>query len=313
MQVTLNSSRQPQTSPRHDDRLVFTSAFGFALIGTLTLLLLTQAVPTFVHSNATGSMSLLSLNRIAAQPINAPTTTPSRTTAGYVVTSNTSYFTHISGSWTVPPVWNVTPSNVSNMTGLFLGVGLGGYNASSSSFNSTFNWSVVPSIQFVGLRLQPGCVNATSCAGYAYGDIELDGTNLDGLQVNSIALGDNVTGSVTYSPLTGNLTGVLTDTTRNVTTQQSISARGWSHSSFSSAEWFATEYPRTQHGRDLPIISSTFTHCRATVAGQSHAIGAFGSIVKLRLVDYFPTGHTDMTVTGLTSRGESFSLVWKSR
>jgi peptidase A4-like protein len=132
----------------------------------------------------------------------------------------------------------------------------------------------------------------------------------------TVTPGDNFSGSLTFSPSTETVTANLAD----LSTGQSASSALPQPSTpiaFNTAGWVMISGGTPVPGGP-PVLNTlaefgvpiTFSHCSATVSGNTSTLSQFSSISRLTMVD--SSANTMATASHLASHGSSFMITWIS-
>jgi hypothetical protein len=225
--------------------------------------------------------------------------TTSTSGAGYVATVSSGEFTQVTAEWNQPAI-TCQPSLGGGKPAEFEGVTI---------TNATSGASVL-SMGGYFLFTVGGCGLGHGAPPYFAGWVQLGVTGLNGLF--PVTPGDKFSGSLTFSPSTGTVTANLTD----LSTGQSVSFALPQFSTpivFTVVGWIMTPgYPSpgvlgTLAEFNAPI---TFSHCSATVSGNTYAISQLSTVSRITMVD--SGGNMMATTSHLGKHGSSFKVTWVS-
>ncbi len=216
--------------------------------------------------------------------------TTSRGLAGYFATVSSGEFTQVTAEWNQPAITCQPSLGEAQIEG----EGVGIQDPTSSTVDLLFTGgSCTPLLGYA----------AAIFASAMPGPIVLSLT---------VAPGDKFSGTLTFSPSTGAVTAELTD----LSTGQSVSSALSQPSTpilFTVAGWFMfpggtpSGAPNALAEFNTPI---TFSHCSATVSGNTSSIAGFSNVSRLTLVD--GSGSTMATTSHLSRQGSSFKVIWIS-
>ncbi len=214
--------------------------------------------------------------------------------AGYLATVSSGEFTQVTAEWN-QPVITCQPSLGGNQVELE-GVLIGNGTLAAAGSGGL--------LLLTGGQCTPGLGNPGYFAFLAQMGLPgLPGTTIFGLTVTP---GDKFSGSLTFSPSTGTVTADLTD----LSTGQSASAGSPQPSTpivFTLAGWTTGPFQNTLAEFSPPI---TFSHCSATVSGNTYAISQLSTVSRVTMVD---SGNNTMaTASHLSMHGSSFKVTWVS-
>ena len=232
---------------------------------------------------------------VLPQVIGNVTVEESTNWSGYAVTGSS--FTKALGSWTVP---TVDCSETPNTYAAFW-VGIDGWTSSTVEQTGT----------------DSDCDGRTPSY-YAWYEFYPSPSFL--ISSVSVAPGDQMSASVTYSSSTKKFTIKITNETTGKSYSKSATV---SSAKRSSAEWIAEAPCCTNGGGILPLadfgtvdLGKDFTGVsntnHATNPAKSGAIGAFGSSVYESIMVNGSTGADEAVPSGLSSDGTSFTVQWDS-
>jgi peptidase A4-like protein len=204
--------------------------------------------------------------------------------SGYAVTGSSGSVSDAKGSWVVPTIQGTCPST--NQYSSFW-VGIDGFSSGTVEQTGT----------------DSDCQNGVPTYYAWYEFYPHPSFLISGL---TISPGDTMTAEASFSSRT------FTVTITDVTTHHSFSTSAKvSRAQRSSAEWIA-EAPSSSGGI-LPLAdfgTVNYSSCTATV-GTTGSIGSFGNSVQV-ITMVTSSGTVKAQPSGLSSSGDSFSVMWKS-
>jgi len=221
--------------------------------------------------------------------------------SGYAVTDATAgSVTSASGSWIVPAV-----TGSSNSYAAFW-VGIDGFSDSTVEQTGTISY-----------------MNGATPAYYAW--VEFYPAAM--VQINTkvtadtIAVGNIMNATVSYSAATKLFTATITDVTKGWTYTTTATVSGAKET---SAEWIAeapssnigilplADFKTADYGYDYTAVTTTAAYtCCATVAGTTGVIGSFGTNVQsINMVTN--RGVLKDSTSALSTDGSSFTVTWDS-